>query len=265
MKKSFQLTLPFAALLTVLAACRGAALPPGQYAGAAPEKAPPSLIGHNLLYNESFSEGSRALPWTSSFSVPAAGSSFRRERRLYIEVTDKGSNRWDAHLRQQHLALLKGHTYSVQFKMRASQKTRAYLKVGQAGPPYHGFWKMLFNLDTKPQVYSGTFTMTANDDPTVEVAFHVAGQLAKTGHAALQDLPGRRAPRRPAVRAKPPEMPPAIPMVLVNQVGYFPRLAKIATVRNPNAISWQLLDAGKKVVAQGTTVPFFGPDAASGD
>jgi len=264
MNKSFQLTWLLVALLTVLGACRSTPLPPGQYAGAAPEKAPAALIGHNLLYNESFSEGTRALPWTSSFSAPAAGSSFIENGELCIEVTNKGSNRWDAHLRQQHLALQKGHTYSVQFKMRASQKTRAYLKIGQAGPPYHEFWKMLFNLDTKPQVYSGTFTMASDDDPTVEVAFHVAGQLAKTATPPYKICLDDARLDDPQYAQKPPEMPPAIPMVLVNQVGYFPHLAKIATVRNPNAISWQLLDAGKKVVAQGTTVP-FGPDAASGD
>jgi len=247
-----------------LSACRAAPLPPGQTAGTAPDKAPPALIGHNLLYNESFSEGSRALPWTSSFSDPATGSSFVENGELCIEVKEKGVNRWDAHLRQQHLVLQKGHTYSVQFKMHASQKMRAYLKIGQAGPPYHEFWKLLFNLDTKPQAYSGTFTMTADDDPTVEVAFHVAGQLAKTAVAPYKVCIDDARLDDPQYAQKPPEMPAPVPMVLVNQVGYFPRLAKIATVRNPSAVSWQLLDGTKKVVAQGTTVP-FGADAASGD
>jgi endoglucanase len=250
--------------LTGLGACRTAQLPPGQTAGTPPEKAPPSLIGHNLLYNESFSEGSRALPWTSSFSVPGAGSSFVEDGELCIQVTNKGVNRWDAHLRQQHLALQKGHTYAVQFKIHASQKIRAYLKVGQAGPPYHEFWKMLFNLDTKPQVFSGTFTMNDPDDPTVEIAFHVGGQLAKAATPPYKVCVDDARIDDPQYAQRPPEMPAPIPVVLVNQVGYFPHLTKVATVRNPNAISWQLLDATKKVVAQGTTVP-FGADVASGD
>ncbi|MES1172326.1 MAG: glycoside hydrolase family 9 protein, partial [Bacteroidota bacterium] len=63
---------------------------------------------------------------------------------------------------------------------------------------------------------------------------------------------------------KPEVVPPPIPGVLVNQVGYFPRLVKIATVKNPNAVPWELLDARQQVVATGTTVP-FGLDRASGD
>ena len=247
----------------VLGACRAAPRPPGQTAGAPPDKAPPPLAGHNLIYNESLNEGARALPWTASFSDPAAGSSFVENGELCIEVKNKGVNRWDAHLRQQHLRLQKGHTYGVQFKMYASQKTRSYLKIGQAGPPYHEFWKLLFNVDTKPQVFSGTFTMASDDDSTVEIAFHVGGQLAKATppfKVCVDDVHIDD----PQYTQKPEDRPPPVPNVLVNQVGYFPNLTKIATVKNPNAVAWQLLDAGNKVVASGTTTP-FGLDAASGD
>ena len=247
----------------VLAACRAAPLPPGQTAGAAPDKAPPPLNGHNLIYNQDLSAGSRALPWTSSFSVPAAGSSFVENGELCIEVKNKGANRWDAHLRQQHLLLQKGHTYGVQFKMHASGKTRAYLKIGQAGPPYHEFWKLLFNVDTKPQVYSGTFTMLADDDPTVELAFHVGGQLAKAPtpfKVCVDDVHIDD----PQYLQKPEEMPAATPNIMVNQVGYFPGMIKLATVKNASAVPWQLLDANNQLVASGNTTP-FGLDAASGD
>ena len=92
--------------------------------GTAPEKAPPPLVGHNLLYNDDFSEGTRSLPWTASFSGTGAGRSFVEKGELCLEVTNKGVNRWDAHLRQQHLLLQKGHKYSVQFKMHSSQPIR---------------------------------------------------------------------------------------------------------------------------------------------
>ena len=52
--------------------------------------------------------------------------------------------------------------------------------------------------------------------------------------------------------------------VLVNQTGYFPEMEKIATARTGAATKWELHDAGKAVVASGTTVA-VGPDAASGD
>jgi endoglucanase len=252
--------------LALLGACRTPPppLPPGGVIGIAPEKAPPPLVGHNLLFNDDFSVGTRSLPWTASFSGTGAGQSFIDKGELCLEVTNKGSNRWDAHLRQQHLLLQKGHKYSVQFKMHSSQPIRTYLKIGQAGPPYHEFWKMLFNVDKKTEVYAGTFTMTADDDPTVEMAFHVAGQLAKTATPPYTVCIDDARIDDPQFTQKGEEKPPEVPNVLVNQVGYFPHLAKIATVKNPNAVPWQLLDANKQVVASGTTVP-FGPDPASGD
>src|SRR4029077_7014202 len=55
-----------------------------------------------------------------------------------------------------------------------------------------------------------------------------------------------------------------IPNVLVNQLGYFPQLTKLATVKVPSAVPWELRNGRGEVVAQGTTIP-FGPDKASGD
>jgi endoglucanase len=227
-----------------------------------PDKAPPPLAGHNLLYNESFNQGTRMLPWTVSFSAPGAADVAVTNGELCTKVTNKGMNRWDVHVRHQHLLLKQGHTYAVQFKMHADKPTRAYLKVGQAGPPYKEFWKLLFNVDTKPQVYSGTFTMAAPDDPTVEVAFHLAGQLAKAVPVTvcLDDVHLDD----PQYAQTPEPGPPPVPNVLVNQLGYFPQLEKIATVKTPGAVPWQLKNARGEVVASGTTIP-FGADASSGD
>jgi len=165
-------------------------------------------------------------------------------------------------LRQQHLVFKKGHTYSVQFKMHASQKMRAYLRIGQAGRPTTNFWKLLFNLDTQAAGLLGDVHHDRRRRSDVE------GRPRR--RAAGED---RRGPYKvcidddrlddPQYAQKPPEMPGPVPMVLVNQVGYFPRLAKIATVAIPAAVSWQLLDGTKKVVAQGPRT--VGADAASGD
>ena len=156
-----------------LGVCAPRRLPVGQAAGAPISKAPAPMVGHNLIYNSGLDKPGRTLPWTASFSDPATGSSFVEKGELCIEIKNKGVNRWDAHLRQQHLLLQKGHSYAVQFKIRSSEKTRGYLKVGQAGPPYHEFWKLLFDISTEPQAFSGNFTMTADDDNGVEMAFHV--------------------------------------------------------------------------------------------
>jgi endoglucanase len=247
----------------LVSACAPPRRPVGQAQGLPPTAAPAPLIGHNLLYNASFSEGKRSLPWTTSFSTPAEGRSFVDKGELCIEVKNRGANRWDAHLRHQHLLLQQGHTYSFQFKIHASKKTRAYLKIGQAGPPYHEFSKLLVNVDTTPQAFAGTFTMLEPDDAEVEMAFHVGGALAQAPVPFSVCIDDARIDD-PQYTEKPEPRPPAVPAVLVNQLGYFPRLAKIATVKNPAAVPWQLLNGRNEVVATGTTIP-FGLDKASGD
>ena len=78
------------------------------------------------------------MPWNGELSKPAAGRTFVDKGELCLEVTNHGINRWDAQLRHQHIKLQKGHTYTIQFKVHSTQKTRVYLKLGQAGPPYQG-------------------------------------------------------------------------------------------------------------------------------
>ena len=253
------------ALATVLAACQATTpKPAAQVARKALPPPPAPLIGHNLLLNGSLGEGTRSLPWTASFSEPAAGRTFVDKGELCIEITNRGANRWDAYLRQQNLTLQKGHKYAGQFKIHSSKKTRGYLKVGQAGPPYHEFGgKVILELDTTPQVVSNVFTMLEDDDAGVEFAIHLGGQLAKAPVPFTVCIDDARLDD-PEYVEKPEERGPPIPGVLVNQVGYFPRLSKIATVKGANAIAWQLINANKEVVASGTTVP-FGLDKASGD
>jgi endoglucanase len=252
-------------VVVVAAGCKHAPprLPAGPIVGLAPAEAPPPLVGHNLLVKASFEDG-KSLPWTASYSGPGEGRLFTDKRDLCLEVTNKGVNRWDTHLRHQHLTLQKGHTYGVQFKMRSSQKIRAYLKVGQAGPPYHEYWKLLMDLTPDAQVFSGSFTMAADDDPSVEMAFHVGGQLARLATVPYTVCLSDAHIDDPTFKPLPPAQEMLIPPVLVNQVGYFPRLVKVATVKNPGAVPWELRDAQGKVVASGTTIP-FGLDRASGD
>ena len=262
--KTFKYLL-FSTLL--VAACKPA---PPKTAGAAASggpaagPAPAPLVGHNLVYNGDFARGARSLPWNGELSKPAEGRSFVANGELCMEIKNRGLNRWDAQLRHQHIKLLNGHTSTVQFKIRSTQKTRVYLKLGQAGPPYLEFWKLLFPVEEKPQVYSGTFTMTKPDDPGVELAFHVGGQLARLAQAPFTVCLDDVRIDDPQYVEVPEPAPPPIPNVLVNQVGYYPPLAKIAVVKNPNAVPWELLNAKGEVVAKGTTVA-FGFDKASGD
>jgi endoglucanase len=256
------------ASLFAAAACQHA--PAGSHGAGGPASpaptgsAPPPLLGHNLVYNGDFNKGARSLPWNGELSKPAEGRSYVDKGELCLEVKNRGINRWNAQLRHQHLKLLQGHTYTIQFKVRSTQKTRIYLKLGDAGPPYHEFWKLLFGAEQTPQVYSGTFKMQSPDDPGVELAFHIGGQLARLTPTPFTVCLDDVRIDDPQYAEVPEPTPPLIPNVIVNQVGYFPNLPKTATVRNPNAVPWDLLNAKGEVVAKGTTIP-FGFDAASGD
>ena len=262
--------LGFSVLLALLPAfsCKHAGPQATRAAGAGPamplEAAPPPLTGHNLVYNGDFARGARSLPWNGELSKPAAGRTFVDKGELCMEVKNRGPNRWDAQLRHQHIKLEKGHTYTVQFKMRSSQPTRVYLKLGQAGPPFKEFWKLLFPISDKQQVYSGTFTMQAPDDPSVEMAFHLGGQLSRLTPVPFTVCLDDVRVDDPQYVEKPEPVPPPVPGILVNQVGYAPALAKIAIVKRPDAVGWQLVNDKGEVVANGTTIP-FGADAASGD
>ena len=181
-----------------------------------------------------------------------------------MEVKNRGANRWDAQLRHQHIKLLKGHTYTVQFKVRVDAED-ARLPEARAGrPAVPRVLEAAARRRRQPQVYSGTFTMDAPDDPGIEMAFHMGGQLARLTPAPFTVCLDDVRIDDPQYVEVPEPVPPPIPNMLVNQVGYFPALAKIATVKNPNAVPWELLNAKGEVVAKGTTIP-FGFDAASGD
>ena len=227
------------------------------------EAAPPPLTGHNLVYNGDFARGARSLPWNGELSKPAAGRTFVDKGELCMEVKNRGPNRWDAQLRHQHIKLEKGHTYTVQFKMRSSQPTRAYLKLGQAGPPFKESGSCCSRRRQAAGVFGHVHDAGA-DEPSVEMAFHLGGQLSRLTPVPFTVCLDDVRVDDPQYAEKPEPVPPPVPGILVNQVGYAPALAKIAIVKRPDAVGWQLVNDKGEVVANGTTIP-FGADVASGD
>src|SRR5262245_52831884 len=67
----------------------------GPQAGLEVHAAPPPLTGHNLLYNESFNQGPRSLPWNGEISSGAQGRTFVENGELCMEVKKNGPARWD--------------------------------------------------------------------------------------------------------------------------------------------------------------------------
>jgi endoglucanase len=224
-----------------------------------------AAAGHNLLKASSFDDGI-SVPWTTSFTAPAAGDSEVKKGQLCVTVTNAGTNNWDAQLRHREMVIEHGHSYSLQFKAWASADTSARPKVGMSGAPYAEYYSATIDLSTEPKLFKGAFTMGQPDDATAELALHVGGHMARAKTPfwiCIDD-----------VRLDDPEFTPAasnttaalVPSVLVNQLGYLPGAAKGATLKSSATapLDWQLLDAQGKTVAQGKTTP-FGKDAASGD
>jgi endoglucanase len=233
-------------------------------AGSGPGAAAAS--GGNLLKASTFDDGI-SVPWTTSFSAPADGAAEVENGALCVKVSNKGTNNWDAQFRHREMVIQRGHTYTVQFKAWASAATRARPKVGMSGPPYAEYWNATIDIDTEPKLYRGAFSMLQADDATAEFAFHIGGSMARA------DLPFKICIDE--VRLDDPEFagegPAAAgggktPKLLVNQLGYLPGAAKIATLVTsaPAPLDWELLDGAGKSLAQGKTTP-FGKDAASGE
>ena len=219
---------------------------------------------HNLVKNASFDKASR-LPWMTSFSAPGTGSAHVANGALCVNVDNAGFHPWDAQFRHREMTIQKGHKYAVRLKIGATDPLKFEMKVAMSGPPYRAYWTKAVDLTGAPQVVTAEFTMNGNDDPTAEFAFHIGGKNAAkvvpyavcVDDVVLED---------PEFAPKADPVPPPVPNVLVDQVGYLPGFAKIAVVRSDATapLAWQLVDhAGAKVASGSTAVR--GADAASGE
>jgi endoglucanase len=224
-----------------------------------------ALSPHNLIANATFADGT-SLPWTSSFSAPADGSASVVDGALCLEITNRGRNNWDAQLRHREMIIQKGHKYSLSFVAYATQPTTIRAKVGMQGPPYAEYWFEEIKLDGTPRKFKAHFRKSGPDDPTAEFAFHMGGSLARDTHSpftvCIDDV---RLEDSDFVRpAKSKDAPPAA--VLVNQVGYFPGLVKLATGRTGGSAPqpWRLVDGTGKEVKSGQT-QVAGTDALAGE
>ncbi len=232
--------------------------------GASAALVAPPPAGNNLLKESTFEQG-KSVPWMTSFTAPAAGSSEVTDGAYCVTVTEKGQNPWDAQFRHREMVIQKDHQYSLVFKIWSSAPTQVRTKLGMAGPPYAEYWARVIDVNPSPAYHTATIRMMREDDPTAELAFHIGGSLASAPvpyRVCIDD-----------VRLEDPEFTPPPdrtreppPRVAVNQLGYFPNRIKVATVRTSATAPerWELLDANGEAVASGETVP-FGNDRASGE
>jgi endoglucanase len=227
-------------------------------------KTGPGDPAHNLLKQSTF-DGGAMLPWMTSFTDPITGEGLVKNGALCVTLDQAGSNRWDAQIRHREMLIQKGHTYTVSFKAWASRPTGLTGKVGMSGPPYKDYWTKKLDLTDKPQQFAYQFTVSEPDDPTAEFAMHFAGQMFQ-GKGPLELCFDDMILSDPAYTPPPPAQPVTLPQVRVNQLGYLPKLEKVATVVSDakQPIEYKLLDAKGQVVSKGQT-QVVGLDSASGD
>lgn len=220
---------------------------------------------NNLIGNATF-PGKTYLPWTTSFTAPGFGKGTVKDGAFCVEIDNKGVNNWDAQFRHREMTIQRGHQYYLQFKIWSSEPMSARPKLGMSGPPYAEYWFENVKIGPEPQVFSASFVMSAKDDPTAELAFHVGGGLAgnvsEPYTVCIDDimLADPEFHREADASAAP------IPNILVNQVGYFPTLEKVAALKTDatSPVAWQLLDSDGNAAAEGESI-VYGPDKASGD
>ena len=249
----------------LMCACGGEAVEAHREGSAVvPLKAVPGDPAHNLLKESKFDDPSM-LPWMTSFTIPAAGEAMAKNGALCVHVDNGGVNRWDAQVRHREMVIENGHQYNISFKAWASRPTSVTGKVGMSIPPYFDYWSKKLDLTEKPQDFMFAFQMNKPNDPVAEFAFHFGGQMIK-GTGPLDICFDDIILSDPQFTPAPPPPKVELPKVRVNQVGYLPKLEKVATVVSDSKqpLEYKLLDAKGQAVSQGKT-QVIGTDAASGD
>ncbi len=256
------LSLGFGFTLAFLVACVPKANPKASDTEAQGEGAAP--VGGNLLKNATF-EGGATLPWMQSFTPPANGQ-FRVENgAACLTLHDGGTNNWDAQIRHREMLIQEGHTYNLKFKIWSDKPTMVRPKVGQSGPPYQEFWHQSIKIGPEPQVIRGGFIHQSADDPTVEFAFHVGGNLLRDVTLPVTICIDDIYLSDPQFEGASQSTTALLPSIRINQLGYFPGARKIASIKSDEAapLDFQVQSEGT-VVKEGKTV-VFGLDKDSGD
>lgn len=236
----------------------------------------------DLIRNHTFDNGI-SFPWRVVEAYPAtADYKITEDGKLKITLSKIGNaatgERWDVQFLHRGLTLIQGHTYTVQFTVTADRDCLIYPKIGDQITPYDEYW----NLDqqwnflqlsaNKPTTVTQTFTQKKGDRSKVEFAFH----LAPDRSMAPSEYTGIFKPltftfddmyiKDPQFTGYPKTATEPTNVVRLNQEGFYPNFAKLATVLTSSStpINWQLVNQKGTVVFAGKST-VKGYDHASGD
>jgi endoglucanase len=200
-----------------------------------------------LITNGNFSQGTDGW-WAAGADLQAT------DDMGCITFTKRGSNPWDVILGQSGLALKKGEDYHLKFSALAKQSINVKALVQHNGAPYtnHFVKDIYLNQELKPFEFS---FKPSGDDDSAQFQFQMGTETPTTVCVKNVSLTGPQYVKESDLAS-----------VRVNQVGYFVRGPKHATVvtKETSPMDWKLLDADKKLIAKGQTIP-FGLNKASGE
>jgi endoglucanase len=224
---------------------------------------PSTALGKNLVWNGTF-EGETLRPWSVGFESSLAGRAAVSNHELCVQIDRPGTTPASVVIRQRPLALAGGHHYQLRFRAHATRPSRLRARLSKVAAPYTELWAASADLAPEARDYQATFDSTVDDD-NIELALDLGGPLAGAAPVTvcLDDVelndPRATIPIE-RLNARTP------PRVRVNQVGYLPGLAKIATVvaAGDAPLDWRLVDDAGRVRASGKTLP-FGDDRSSGE
>lgn len=222
------------------------------------------------------------LPWHVCESAPGEMDFEIKDGQYVITIVNAGGaskggeDRWDCQFRHRGLTLSQGCTYEVSFDITASNNCTYYTKIGDMAEPFtedwhgnpddgsfDGFWDVKQLTANQTESVKGTFT--ANRTAEVEWAFHIGGESVPDGTVFTFDNMSLVCTNSDEYDYDAPEEWNRAAIV-TNQVGYFPEMAKKATLitENTEKLDFSVLDSNGSEVYTGESYP-MGIDADSGD
>ena len=224
----------------------------------------------NILNNSEFNDDGAGWEVPGWWAGGAGTSAIDGDGRMCTTVTKAGTNDWGAQLRQVGKKLVAGRTYTVDFDAWSSaDMTVVYDVIDEPA----GYQILLENKDVsvtarldEAPVHFTVEHEVQQDSNEANFRFMFGGGLVPEGETICVDNVKLLDPEGNSV-IQPEE--PEVAAVHVNQHGYLPNLAKVATYKviaedYTTARDWQLVNAEDVVIARGQTT-VIGEDANSGD
>lgn len=236
-------------------------------------------------------ENGVGLPWHIVESAPGE-MDFKIEKGAYtVTIVNPGGasrggeDRWDCQFRHRGLKIVSGHKYKVSYEITPSESGKYYTKIGNldgdveiwhnmmadGGPDFNSTWDCIQIGKNETKKVDLTFTADKSLD-VAEWAFHLggdgqytngdcfpAGTEIKFDNMSLIDLSGDENDYpTPEVWER--------AGILTNQVCYFPKRAKKATLLSDSSkpVDFEVIDESGKTVYEGKSTP-FGHDKDSDD